>query len=150
MLLLHGCIPDVSGVPGLMSETDIRVAAEGVWQVVGELNFETVPRLSDRARRLDPGRSDLIVDLSGVTRANSAGLVLLLEWLNEGRRQRRTVRFRHLPDSLQNIARMSNAIDLLPIVPAEEIVEAAPQKAAPAARKKTGVRRKKRKPRRWR
>ncbi len=133
-----------------MSETDITVASDGVWHVVGELSFETVPELSARARRLDPGRSDLIVDLSGVTRANSAGLVLLLEWLNEGRRRHRAVRFRHLPDSLRNIARMSNAMDLLPLAPGEEVAEAAPPEAAAAGQKKVGGRRKKRKPRRWR
>ncbi len=133
-----------------MSKTDIRVDAGGVWHVVGELSFETVPELFARAGRLDPGQSDLIVDLSGVTRANSAGLALLLEWLNEGRRRHRTVRFRHLPDSLRNIARVSNAMDLLPLASAEAAAAAAPQKAAPSAQKKAGVRSKKRKPRRWR
>jgi len=126
-----------------MTETDISVAAKGVWQVVGELSFETVPGLLARARQLDSGQSDLIVDLSGVTRANSAGLVLLLEWLDEGRRRQRAVRFRHIPDSIRNIARVSNVIDLLPLAPDDKGAIAAPNK-------KDGARRKKRKPRRWR
>lgn len=126
-----------------MTKTDISVAAEGVWQVVGELSFETVPGLLARARQLDSGQSDLIVDLSGVTRANSAGLVLLLEWLDEGRRQQRAVLFRHIPDSIRNIARVSNVLDLLPLAPDENGATAAPKK-------KVGARRQKRKPRRWR
>ena len=126
-----------------MAEVDIRVVANGVWQVTGELSFDTVPDLFARARQLDPGQTDLIVDLSGVTRANSAGLVLLLEWLNEGRRQQRAVRFRRLPDSLRNIARVSNAMNLLPVAPEEKGKTLAPKT-------KVGVRRKKRKPRRWR
>ncbi len=144
-----------------MTETDISVADEGVWQVVGELSFDTVPGLLAKSRRLDPGPSDLIVDLGGVTQANSAGLVLLLEWLDDGRRRQRAVRFRRLPDSLTSIARVSNAVDLLPLASNQRAAPVVPaMKAAPASRKKkpaaavprkkAGARRKRRKPRRSR
>ena len=144
-----------------MTETVISVAAEGVWHVVGELGFDTVPGLLAESRRLDAGQSDLIVDLGGVTRANSAGLVLLLEWLDDGRRRQRAVRFRHLPDSLRNIARVSNVVGLLPLAPNETAAPAVPHKkaatesrkkkaATAVPKKKVGSRRNRRKPRRRR
>jgi len=44
------------------------------------------------------------IDLSGVTRSNSAGLALLIEWLATARRSGHVVTFHHIPDALRQLA----------------------------------------------
>src|SRR5687768_11730228 len=55
----------------------------------------------------------IVVDCSGVTRADSAGLAVLLEWLAWSRRKNRPVSFERLPASLVAIARISEIDGLL-------------------------------------
>jgi phospholipid transport system transporter-binding protein len=62
-----------------------------------------------------PGDGEMVLDLEGVTRADSSGLALMLEWTEEARRRGRGIRYRGVPDALLNIARFSNVLDLLPL-----------------------------------
>lgn len=83
--------------------------------VTGELTFAS----AREARQLgllvlDSSRADRIsVDCAGVTRADSAGLAVLLDWLAWGRRHSRPVSLLHLPESLLAIARISEVDGLL-------------------------------------
>lgn len=88
--------------------------------VDGELSFAT----ARDARQigllvLDRSRADrLVVDCAAVSRADSAGLAVLLDWLAWGRRKSKSVSFDNLPDSLIAIARISEVDGLLRKVPA--------------------------------
>ena len=53
------------------------------------------------------------VDCSGLTRADSAGVAVLLDWLAEAKRNARHLRYEGLPDSVRAIARISEVDDLL-------------------------------------
>jgi phospholipid transport system transporter-binding protein len=83
--------------------------------VVGELTFAT----AREARQIgllvleSSGADRLVVDCSGVTRADSAGLAVLLDWLAWGRRRSRGVSLQNLPASLVAIARISEVDELL-------------------------------------
>jgi phospholipid transport system transporter-binding protein len=55
----------------------------------------------------------IVVDCARVSRADSAGLAVLLDWLAWGRRRSRAVAFENLPDSLLAIARISEVDELL-------------------------------------
>jgi phospholipid transport system transporter-binding protein len=55
----------------------------------------------------------IVVDCSGVTRADSAGLAVLLEWLAWSRRKSRPIQLQGLPASLVAIARISEVDELL-------------------------------------
>ena len=55
----------------------------------------------------------LVINCSGVTRADSAGLAVLLDWLAWGRRKSRAVTLENLPASLVAIARISEVDGLL-------------------------------------
>jgi len=55
----------------------------------------------------------LVIDCAGVTRADSAGLAVLLDWLAWGRRKSRPVSLINLPASLLAIARISEVDGLL-------------------------------------
>lgn len=92
----------------------------GQWHLVGTLDFSTVTRLGAEGAALMRHRAlarekRLVVDLSAVQSANSAGLALLLEWMQLARERGIQLSYRHLPDSLTRIAAFSNLQTLLPI-----------------------------------
>ena len=88
------------------------------WTLDGVLDFDTVGRLAVEGGVLlraaaARGQTSLMVDLAGVERANSAGLALLLEWLEMARRRGLHLSYAHLPDSLGRLAAVSSLGDLL-------------------------------------
>jgi phospholipid transport system transporter-binding protein len=98
---------------------DVRVGVSeptsGRVVVTGELTFASARDArqlgvlvleSSRAARIT-------IDCSGVTRADSAGLAVLLDWLAWGRRKSRSVSLENLPAPLVAIARISEVDELL-------------------------------------
>ena len=96
-----------------MSGAELVELGEGRFGVRGVLDFTTVGALLSKGAAAFGGRHEVVLDLQGVIRSNSAGLVLLLEWMDHGRVQGFELRFVNLPDSLVAIARMSNVDALL-------------------------------------
>jgi phospholipid transport system transporter-binding protein len=84
--------------------------------VEGVLDFESVAPLVAESRRLFVGKKRLEVDLRGVRAANSAGLALLLEWLDLARRNGVSLRFQNLPESLARLAALTNLTGMLPVI----------------------------------
>ncbi len=105
------------GDPGDTSRTQARLRQEpgGGFRLEGDLDFGDVPGLIEEGRRRFQGQDRLWIDLSGVGHVNSAGLALLFEWLEQARREGRELRIFHLPPALEAIARLSDALDLLPL-----------------------------------
>lgn len=104
-----------------MAEASFETVAPGRCRVVGEMGFAQVSTLlvaSQPAFAADGER--LEVDLAGVTRADSAGLALLIEWMRRARGAGKTIVFRSVPDQLRAIARVSDLEDILPVEPAED------------------------------
>jgi phospholipid transport system transporter-binding protein len=101
--------------PGQNARIGISESQPGRVTVTGELTFAS----AREARQLGvqvleaSGADRFVVDCSGVTRADSAGLAVLLDWLAWGRRKSRGVSLQHLPDSLLAIARISEVDELL-------------------------------------
>lgn len=93
----------------------ISESSPGRVSVAGELTFAT----AREARQLgvlvfEASTADrLVVDCAGVTRADSAGLAVLLDWLSWGRRRARAVLLENLPPTLIAIARISELDGLL-------------------------------------
>jgi phospholipid transport system transporter-binding protein len=84
--------------------------------VEGELDFDSVVPLLAQSRRLFGGQGRIEVDLGGVRRANSAGLALLLEWLDLAQQQGAHLRFHNPPELLLRLAAVTNVGELLPVV----------------------------------
>ncbi|MGM0412161.1 MAG: STAS domain-containing protein [Pseudomonadota bacterium] len=78
------------------------------YRLSGALTFATVPELA--RRQATPSGA---VDLSGVTRADSAGLALLLDWLAAARAGGGDLTYDHLPSQLAAIARVSGITEVL-------------------------------------
>ncbi len=93
-----------------MSAAAARYEADTVY-VTGELTFATVAAL--HRPPWPAGTTSLTVDLGGVTRADSAGLALLLEWARAARRQGREIRFRRTPAQLRSLAHVTGVDEIL-------------------------------------
>lgn len=101
-----------------MNQTLPTIERQDGNQVVikGELNMRTVPALAETAHALLTHlNGEVAVDLSGVSRADSAGLALLIDLQRLARRQQCDIRFLHLPEQLNQILHLSELDDILPI-----------------------------------
>ena len=93
----------------------ISEPAAGRIVVTGELTFAS----ARDARQLgvlvlESSRANrLVIDCAGVTRADSAGLAVLLDWLAWARRKSRAISLENVPPSLVAIARISEVDGLL-------------------------------------
>lgn len=99
-----------------MSETAIQQQDDHSYLIRGELNMQTVPDMLKQAEPiLADGREELVFDLQGISRTDSAGLALLVEWMQAAGQQQTRITFRNLPTQLRDIARVSGLEELLPL-----------------------------------
>ncbi len=82
-------------------------------RVVGSLDFATVTSLLPQGAAAIDGGHAAVMDLSGVTESDSAGLALLIEWLSVAQNSGRTLRYENMPAQLHQLARLSEVDDLL-------------------------------------
>lgn len=87
----------------------------GDWLLEGELDFFSVPDVLTQARACRPDDGSIRVDLKGVSRADSAGLALLLEWLRRAERHGCDISFVNVPEQLMSIARVCGLEGILPL-----------------------------------
>lgn len=87
-------------------EPRIVSADNGRVEIAGDLTFETVAGLRERGAEVLQGVGDVTLDLNAVTRADSAGLALMVEWLKQARRHDASLRVVNMPDQMLAIARM--------------------------------------------
>ncbi|MGA2776261.1 MAG: STAS domain-containing protein [Steroidobacteraceae bacterium] len=79
----------------------------------GALDFASVgPLLTVGTEAIEAGHAAFI-DLAGVTKSDSAGLALLLEWMSVARAAKRALRYENVPQQLQQLARLSEVEELL-------------------------------------
>jgi phospholipid transport system transporter-binding protein len=99
-----------------MSDISIDARAEGDYLLAGALDFASVPSVLDRATEIFVnGATSISIDLSGVTRADSAGLALLVEWMRIAHRHHRNIVFRNIPAQMRAIAKVSGLERILPV-----------------------------------
>ncbi|MEM6819943.1 MAG: STAS domain-containing protein [Pseudomonadota bacterium] len=86
---------------------------EGTFSIEGPLTFDSVGALLDRATKLFEPHSRIVVDLSGITDSDSAGLALLIEWVTWANHSVREMIYENTPEKLLNIAAISEVEGLL-------------------------------------
>ena len=92
----------------------IQIDDEGTVHLSGELTFESTPGFYRQLENEFESTGDVIsVDLTGITRTDSAGLALLLEWQAMANRQNRSLLINQAPDSLLRLAKLCEADKLL-------------------------------------
>ena len=98
---------------GIRREPRIVPAENGRVEIAGDLTFDTVGDLRERGAEVLGGDGAVTLDLNAVTRADSAGLALMVEWVKLAKRKDASVRVVNMPEQMLAIARMSKVDRLL-------------------------------------
>lgn len=90
---------------------------QGRYTIEGELNMQSVPAVSKQLVELisQLSNNDLILDLSSVSRSDSAGVALLVEAMQLAKMADLKLSFSNLPPQMKDIAGVSGLLDILPI-----------------------------------
>ena len=96
-----------------MADAQLVENGDGSWMLRGELDFASVPAVLQHAGVNMLGKEQITVDLKGVTRADSAGLALLVEWLRESESAGNSIEFVNVPAQLLSIARVCGLEEIL-------------------------------------
>jgi phospholipid transport system transporter-binding protein len=81
--------------------------------VCGEINAQTAVELLNQSKPRIAGDGRLTIDLAQVTRSDSTGVALLLEWMRMAARANREIHFANLPVQMRAIAEVCGVDHLL-------------------------------------
>ncbi len=98
-----------------MNTPTLTNTGPGEFTLSGDLDFATVDQIFREGERQFPAHPLVRIDMAAVGKANSAGLALLLEWVDRARRRDQRMEILHLPDSLARLAAITNLAGLLPL-----------------------------------
>lgn len=79
----------------------------------GDVSFRTAESILRSSEKLFDGKESLELDLADVTRTDSAGLALLLEWLRRARAAGVEIHYSNIPEKIQAIAVTADISELL-------------------------------------
>ena len=97
-----------------MSAVRFENKNDNVYRIIGELNMATVPQLQQDMSGIFKKNTDtLAIDLAEVSRSDSAGLALLLEWLSQAKHHNTSITFQNLPEQMQAIIKVSGLDELI-------------------------------------
>ena len=86
--------------------------ARSGYRVQGSLTYDTVPQIFERELEF---AEDTRIDLSLVSRIDSAGLAMLVEWVCIANAQGKRVILENLPESLAALIEVSGLGQVLPV-----------------------------------
>lgn len=92
---------------------EFRDLGEGRFALEGEMTFDTVAAILQESTEHFADHTMVEVDLAGITKTDSAGLALLLEWITWANHTVREIHFRNIPEKITNIAHTSDVEELL-------------------------------------
>lgn len=98
----------------MISAVEFETVEPGRFRVKGRLQFDTVGHALAAGESLFEEHRDIEVDLSGVEATDSAGLALLVELAGWAHREHRKLAYRHIPEQVMALARISEVDKLLP------------------------------------
>ena len=96
--------------------TNVQTTSEnGVNRIAvsGELRLDTVSSVYRNVNLLPSGIQNIEIELSGVTRADSAGVALCVEWISQARKKGVPITFIDVPEVLMRIARVNKLEELI-------------------------------------
>jgi phospholipid transport system transporter-binding protein len=86
----------------------LTAGEHGVFGVSGQLTFQTVPRfLAHTDKLLQDGTGTVTIDMQGVTLADSAGLAMMIEWLQRVRAAKHEIVFTNIPEQTRDLIRVN-------------------------------------------
>jgi phospholipid transport system transporter-binding protein len=87
----------------------------GVVHIAGELSFSTANAVLADAQQVFDNASKLDIDLSAVTRSDSAGVALLVDWMRNAKQNSKKIVFHNVPAQMLAIASASGLDEALPV-----------------------------------
>lgn len=97
----------------MAAEFELEDRGDGHFALSGEMTFDTAERILAASEDPFEEHTRIEVDLSGVTRSDSAGLALLLEWITWANHTVREIRFTGMPERIIAIAKTTEVDELL-------------------------------------
>jgi len=94
---------------------ELTESSPGKFAARGPLTFATATLAREKGLKAFGAAStrDIEVDCSGITSSDSAGMTVLLDWLSFAKHSGRSLHYGSLPEQVQAIARISDALELL-------------------------------------
>ncbi|HYE36103.1 STAS domain-containing protein [Methylocaldum sp.] len=86
---------------------------QGCYRLKGELTFATASAVLKKTLVIFKEASRLSFNLEGISRVDSAGVALLLEWLRRAEQARTELCYANLPQNVKAIARVSGIEQLI-------------------------------------
>ncbi len=87
----------------------LRADGDGRFRLSGAATMNSVAALrSEGLQAFAASSGDITLDLAALTRVDSAGLALLIDWLAWARSTSRALRIVSLPESMRALARLSD------------------------------------------
>jgi phospholipid transport system transporter-binding protein len=91
----------------------LAAAGPGRFELTGTIGFADAARLLAEGDAAFATLESVEVDLARITRADSAGLALLIEWLLAARAAGKLLRYSNLPPAVVSLAGISDVAELL-------------------------------------
>jgi phospholipid transport system transporter-binding protein len=107
--------PVVAGASRADRAVEVLDSGGGRVEVKGALTFATARKARQQGLRLLEASSSgqIEIDCSGVTASDSAGLMVLLDWLTAARNANRSLQLSNLPAPIRAVAQISDVIEIL-------------------------------------
>jgi len=85
----------------------------GCYALEGDLTLATAQSALEKTTRLFKKNKSLTFDLGNITKVDSVGVGLLLEWQRQAQKNGIQIRYINLPDKLRAMARVGGVTELL-------------------------------------
>jgi phospholipid transport system transporter-binding protein len=92
---------------------ELKDLGDGRFELSGEMSFHTANGILKSSARIFQRYESLVVDMSNVGKADSAGLALLIEWRAQSRQRAAKIQYVGVPESLLAIATTCEVDDLI-------------------------------------
>ncbi len=96
-----------------MSDFTLEDRGDGRFALSGEMTFATAERILEASEIPFAEHTSIEIDLSGVSKSDSAGLALLLEWVTWANHTVREIRYTDMPERVLAIAKTTEVDHLL-------------------------------------
>ena len=82
----------------LASQAQVIIDQNGIIRVSGDLNFSSVMPVYNKAQELFRLHEKIKIDLEAVSRSDSAGLALLVEWYRDVKAMNKSFSLQNMPE----------------------------------------------------
>jgi len=91
-----------------VNQNGFSARENGLFEISGQVTFQTVPQfLSYTDQWLRNPTETVTIDMRNVTLADSAGLALMLEWMQLARAAKRQLSFVNIPEQMHDLIRVN-------------------------------------------